>query len=439
MPYIAPNSPVADWRCVPQGHGYGNYFDPVTGTWATVTRTTPKTARVAADKLVDVPAGYLALEPWSLHKTGGVGLAAIIEEVRTNYLLNSYFAADTNADGLADDWSVSKTVSGTPTVSRTSGIYGPFAQNVYYESASDSGKVVGLQAAMTAVGSFAAGDAATLSFYARSDGSEAGFTAYLLARDAAGAALGVVSLSLSLTSEWSRYSLTYATLPAGTSRCIVQLFATGVDTGDIVDFTIDACQLEKGSFATSYIPTTTAAVTRNADVVTVPTTGWNAATGTMVAVSRNLGTVQTRRIFAWENAAGGQALNLQCDAPVDARFIAQYADGTYLRAIRAPSANSAFVIAGRFVNGDTNVDCFVDGAKATIHNETAASYTTLSAPSALAGIGNNANGDRPSIAVVARAIVYDTALTDAQLAAADMTTGLLAGLDTARITNEVTL
>lgn len=347
MAYIAPHNPVADWRAVPQGHGYGNYYDPVTDTWASVTRTTPKTARVAADRLVDVPAGYLALEPWSLHNEGGVGLTPIIEEARTNYLLNSCFAADTNADGLADDWSVGETVSGTPTVSRTSGIYGPFAQNVYYESASDSGKIVGLQAAMTAVGSFAAGDAATLSFYARSDGSEAGFTAYLLARDAAGAALGVVSLSLSLTSEWSRYSLTYATLPAGTSRCIVQLFATGVDTGDIVDFTIDACQLEKGAFATSYIHTTAAVVTRNADVVT----GLDASAGTQVIVR--------------------SAANLAPPAAVD----------TFTGDPAAAMANRA----------------------------------------------------------VHRVCLYDTALTGEQLAAADMTTDLLAGLDTARVTNEVTL
>lgn len=110
MPYIAPNSPVADWRCVPEGVGYGNYFDPVTGTWATVTRTTPKTARTADGRIVDVPAGKLALEPWSLHKEGGTGYAAIIEELRTNAYAESTFADTTALDTWTTDTGVSAAI-----------------------------------------------------------------------------------------------------------------------------------------------------------------------------------------------------------------------------------------------------------------------------------------------------------------------------------------
>lgn len=43
-------------------------------------------------------------------------------------------------------------------------------------------------------------------------------------------------------------------------------------------------QLETGSVATSYIPTTTAAVTRNADVHTVPATGWPTTSGEVSVV-----------------------------------------------------------------------------------------------------------------------------------------------------------
>lgn len=429
MAYIAPHNPVADWRCVPQGHGYGNYFDPVSGTWASVTRTTPKTARVAADRLVDVPAGYLALEPWSLHKAGGVGLAAIIEEARTNAYLDSYFAA---AD-ITAAWQSDGTLTRSTDVPAVYGTH--VAKVVLTGGAGDSGATKTLLAQERP---YSAGQNVTISGWVR--GSASGLTVqrFIEALDSGGAVLGTVAADIVL-GAWERDTLTYTGLPTGTAKTRSGIRAVAVDTGDTVTLYASAMQSEVGAFATSYIPTTTVAVTRGKEVVTVPTTGWNAATGTMVAVSRNLGTVQTRRIFAWENVAGGQALNLQCDGPVDARFIAQYADGTYLRAIRAPSANSAFVIAGRFVNGDTNVDCFVDGSKATSRDGTAASHTTLPTPSALAGIGNNANGDRPSLAVVARAIVYDTALTDEQLTAADMTTDLLAGLDTARITNEVTL
>lgn len=48
-------------------------------------------------------------------------------------------------------------------------------------------------------------------------------------------------------------------------------------------------QLEAAAFASSYIPTTTAAVTRNADVLTYPTTGWyNAAAGTFMATTMSI-------------------------------------------------------------------------------------------------------------------------------------------------------
>jgi hypothetical protein len=73
-------------------------------------------------------------------------------------------------------------------------------------------------------------------------------------------------------------------MPANTSSGATGLLIDHINPGDTVDVTVDCLQLEKGAFATSYIPTTTTAVTRNADVVTVPTTGWNTAAGTFIGV-----------------------------------------------------------------------------------------------------------------------------------------------------------
>ncbi|MGB4420213.1 MAG: hypothetical protein WBI29_00200, partial [Candidatus Saccharimonadales bacterium] len=58
----APLDPVADWIATPQGDHYGNYYDPVSKSWANVTRSTPKTIYdPTTQHIYDVPANYLAV------------------------------------------------------------------------------------------------------------------------------------------------------------------------------------------------------------------------------------------------------------------------------------------------------------------------------------------------------------------------------------------
>jgi len=425
MPYIAPNSPVADWRCVPQGHGYGNYFDPVTGTWATVTRTTPKTARVAADKLVDVPAGYLALEPWSLHKTGGVGLAAIIEESRTNAYLDSYFAATDITAAWASDGTLTRSTD-------VPAVYGTHtAKVVLTGGAGDSNAIKTL---LSQERPYSAAQNVTTSAWAR--GSATGLTVqrFIEAIDASNAVLGTVVAGLTL-GAWGHGTLTYANLPTGTVKTRSGIRAIGVDENDTVTLYASAAQSEVGSFATSYIPTTTAAVTRNADVVTVPTTGWDAAAGTFVAVSGAPGgTSAWAAQMDWHK---DQNNFLVLRHRYNNKGQTCTATGGVL-VYETSTTDMAYpcVHAGTYASGAACQDYRNGVSDAGTVSGTHSTPTDMPAVGVVGRLGSDIyhwNGP------IARVTVYASALTDEQLAAADMTTDLLAGLDTARITNEVTL
>lgn len=97
----------------------------------------------------------------------------------------------------------------------------------------------------------------TLSFYVKKLSTTSGSTMRLLAVvDTLN-----VSVNFTPTEEWERYSYTFT---ATTSVTAAQIRAQNL----IGNVAVWGAQLEVGSNATSYIPTTTATVTRNADVIT---------------------------------------------------------------------------------------------------------------------------------------------------------------------------
>jgi hypothetical protein len=93
------------------------------------------------------------------------------------------------------------------------------------------------------------------------------------------------NISVPLTGSWRRVSVSFNLT---TTSSFIDI---GVDdrpaqggsgTGGVVQ--IWGGQIEAGSFSTSYIPTTTAVVTRAADVFSIPTGGWfNATDGTAIS------------------------------------------------------------------------------------------------------------------------------------------------------------
>jgi hypothetical protein len=99
-------------------------------------------------------------------------------------------------------------------------------------------------------------------------------------------ASGNLNAAPSLTASLQRFSHTRTLTDATTAR-VTPTIRVSISNGVAYDFTlrIAAPQLEQGAFATSYIPTTTAAATRAADsaVVTPISSFYNQSEGTMLS------------------------------------------------------------------------------------------------------------------------------------------------------------
>ena len=98
------------------------------------------------------------------------------------------------------------------------------------------------------------------------------------------------NIATSLTSTLRRFSFSVASTNASTAF-VHPYFVCFIGVGAVVDFTIriGAPQLEQKAFATSYIPTSTAAVTRNADALRCSALGawFLQSAGSLVARARS--------------------------------------------------------------------------------------------------------------------------------------------------------
>ncbi|HAJ89914.1 MAG TPA: hypothetical protein DCM27_02705, partial [Rhodospirillaceae bacterium] len=91
-----------------------------------------------------------------------------------------------------------------------------------------------------------------------------------------------------LPNGWYRCSIT-ATFGSTNTNTQYPVLLLNPQTDGVSGVYLWGAQLEQAPFATSYIPTTTAAVTRAADVMTIPTASWwNAGEGTLFANTSTL-------------------------------------------------------------------------------------------------------------------------------------------------------
>jgi len=254
----APLNPVADWLAVQQGDHYGNFYDLVTKSYATVTRATPKTIYdPATQHIYDIPANQLAVNPRS---DGKSGYEALIEEGRSNLLPQSSF------EGTISGWSYQYIANGSVESSTDRSVYGNSSMKITRIVSSSEANVWKNLSGL---------DNSTVYSYFVWAWADTSNTACIFTYLAT---VDVASTCHSGSSKWERLGGQFTSTATGT----VQLRLSHKNASpNLNSVYFDAVQVEKGTFATSYIPTTTTAILRDADITSIPTTNWNMSSGSV--------------------------------------------------------------------------------------------------------------------------------------------------------------
>ena len=260
------------WQLVPGNVAAGTVYAqvPTSGTGdLAFTRASTKTRTNAAGNVVDVASGVAAIDyrnaDGSLSSTGRL----LLEPQRTNSIRNSTMvgAVAGTPGTLPTNWG-----SGTGGLTQT--VVGIGTENgLQYIDLRFNGIANNVQLLVSFEGSaqIAAANSQTWteSFYAKTisaPNSPVSYRYFIVQRSSAGANVGSFDAAFTPTSTLARYSYTVTTNQA-TTAFIQPYFYAFLTSGQTYDFTIRiaAPQMELGAYATTFIPTTTAAVTRLAD------------------------------------------------------------------------------------------------------------------------------------------------------------------------------
>jgi hypothetical protein len=204
---------------------------------------------------------------------------------------------------------------------------------------------------------------------------------------------------------------------SGSSVAVVRKLTAGADTNGINGVLVWGAQLETGSVATSYIPTTAAAVTRNADVINLSgaVSGCIGQTeGTLYAeVDTRIYTgISSRRIISLR-VDGSNLISLEIVGSNGLSFIVASGGVNVSLAYTIPS-DGVYKIAGAYNSAASGTVLYVNGV---LRDTKTTAIPTLSA--AVFGLGVRADGaagsqfgDR-----IRAAALYTTRLTATELAA----------------------
>lgn len=352
-----------------------------TGTW-TVTRgaTTPATyvdssgvIQLKIDQTPRFTQGFY-------DSTGFVSRPGIIlEGASTNLLVRTDGTA--SGSGLWTGWTSDNTgLSGTIVKSQVAipeltGIASANAQRIHYDGlVGDVGATSNnaLNSTNTAVGSVAAGNIVTLSFWYKFTSVGCNTIPLIAWRDSGGSLLSTSNGGpLPQSTTWKKFYFS-GTAPASTSLINVKFPAGNADisNGDTFDLQVWGVQAEISPFATTFIPTTTTALTRNPETLTYPISGNRTAATESLFVKHTppfnntqntslyyITSTETKSRTLFYSAAGddiGFAPNITDSAAVLIRSGA---------ATGKPVAGTAYVITGVAYGptGNPNSSFYIDG------------------------------------------------------------------------------
>ena len=254
--------------------------------------------------------------------------------------------------------------------------------------------------------SISASTAYTFSVFVKSNG---GTQVALRLRDSTGGS--TTSALLPVTSSWTRISVSRTMAVGATSvRCLI-----GNTDGDIF---IYGAQLEAGAFATSYIPTTTTALTRSADVCSMTGTNfsswYNAAEGTFV--SEFLPNVVAP-------ATAAQLVFMVSDGTISNTiefFKRANADVSTRMSVNSSGANQVFLNVGTFTATNTKaaVGYQIDNFGVSLNGGAVTADTSGTVPSvSQINIGGFVTGSGYLNGYIRRIAYYPARLVNAQLQA----------------------
>ena len=152
----------------------------------------------------------------------------------------------------------------------------------------------------------------TVSIWVKGEGDDIGKNIILTGKRVVGTFTGN-AIDITLTGDWVRYETTFTQDPTNTGAALV----IGVPSSNPAkNALVWGAQLEVGSFASSYIPTSGATATRAADIANIPVTdfGYNKTdiVGTFYAEFQRFSNTTSRVITATDESGtvGGRAVDI---------------------------------------------------------------------------------------------------------------------------------